>query len=86
VADRPIPDLGEPKAPTPTASASRTPGWREAMLLGAIVVGVVFSIQVLTSLLPAPLQDLVFRTPLTIAVLLIGTLGLMAWLARRPAV
>jgi hypothetical protein len=56
------------------------------MLLGAIVVGVVFSIQVLTSLLPAPLQDLVFRTPLTIAVLLIGTLGLMAWLARRPAV
>jgi hypothetical protein len=45
----------------------------------------VFAFQIVTSLLPASLQDVVFRTPFTIIVLIVGTIGLLAWIARRPA-
>ena len=85
----PDPGPGRSILPTPTdpiATPARTPGWREVLSIAALVVGFVFGIQVLTSVLPASLQDLVFRTPLTIAVLVIGTVGLMTWLARRPGV
>ena len=76
--------LAQP-AREPVTAPARSPGWREVLLIAAIVVGLVFAFQILTSLLPASFQDIVFRTPLTILVLIVGTIGLLAWIARRPA-
>jgi len=63
--------------------AGRAPGWREVLFVAALVVGIVLGLAVLTSALPTSLQDVVFRTPLAIVVLVVGTVGLLAWLARR---
>ncbi len=71
--------------PEPGGSGSavgRTPGWREVAVVGAVVVGSVLGLAVLTSVLPVGLQDVVFRTPLAIAILVVGTVGLLARLAR----
>lgn len=68
--------------PVREAPGSRTPGWREAITVGAIVVAAVLGLAVLTSAMPVGLQDVVFRTPLAIVVLVIGTVGLMAAIAR----
>jgi hypothetical protein len=64
----------------------RVPGWREVLLVAAAVVGVVLGAAFLTGVLPAAAQDLVFRTPVAIVVLLVGTVGLLVSLARRPPV
>lgn len=71
--------MAEPMQPAP---GSRAPGWREAIGVGAVVVVVVLGLAVATSALPAGLQDVVFRTPLAIVVLLVGTVGLMIAIAR----
>ena len=63
----------------------RSPGWREVLVVAGVVVAIVFAFQVLTSLLPASLQDIVFHTPLAIAVLVIGTVGLLLRIVRRPS-
>lgn len=65
------------------AEGARSPGWREVLIVAAIVVGAVFAVQVLTSLLPTSMQEVVFRTPLTIVVLVVGTLGLLLRILRR---
>jgi uncharacterized membrane-anchored protein len=62
----------------------RTPGWREVLLVGAVVVVVVLGLAFATSALPTGLQDVIFRTPLAIVVLLVGTVGLLIWITRRP--
>jgi hypothetical protein len=67
----------------PRPATGRTPGWREVLLVAAVVVGGVLGLAVLTSALPVALQDVVFRTPLAIAVLAVGTVGLLVGLARR---
>jgi uncharacterized membrane-anchored protein len=64
----------------------RSAGWREVLAVAVAVVAVVLGTAVLTSLLPPAGQDLVLRTPLAIAVLAGGTIGLLVWLARRPPV
>jgi uncharacterized membrane-anchored protein len=69
----------------PSDGPARTPGWREVLTVGAVVVAIVLGLAVLTSLLPTSLQDVVFRTPLAIFVLVVGTVGLLVWIARRPA-
>jgi lysozyme family protein len=66
-------------------STARTPGWREVLIVAAIVVAVVLGAAFLTGALPTAGQDVVFRTPLAIVVIAVGTVGLLAWLARRPA-
>ena len=63
----------------------RTPGWREVLLVAGAVVAAVFAVQVGTSLMPASIQDVVFHTPLAIAVLVIGTLALLLRIAGRPS-
>jgi hypothetical protein len=63
----------------------RTPGWREVLTVGAVVVLVVLGLAFATSALPTGLQDVVFHTPLTIVVLVVGTVGLLVWIARRPS-
>lgn len=68
----------------PEEAVGRVPGWREVLIVGAVVVVVVLGLAFGTSLLPSGLQDIVFRTPLTIIVLVAGTVGLLIWIARRP--
>jgi hypothetical protein len=53
--------------------------------VGIVVVAVVLGLAFGTSLLPVGLQDIVFRTPLAIIILIGGTVGLLLWIARRPA-
>jgi hypothetical protein len=65
-------------------ASGRRPGLREAVLVGALVVVAVLLAAVVTFVLPAELRDVVFRTPLLIAVLIAGT-GLVLWRITRPA-
>jgi hypothetical protein len=82
----------EPAAPAPPAATTPgstkpepAPGGREVLLVAVAVVAVALGLAAVTGLLPPAGQDLVFRTPLVIVVLLVGTIGLMVRLAlRRP--
>jgi hypothetical protein len=63
---------------------ARQPGLREVLLVGGAVVVIVMAAAGLTALLPRDGQDIVFHTPLLIAVLIGGT-GLVLWrILRRP--
>ena len=66
------------------AGGRRQPGWRDVLLVAAAVVAVVLGAAVITSLLPVPLQRVVFHTPLAIGVLVVGTAWLLWRIARRP--
>ena len=59
-------------------------GWREVLLVGVAVVGIVLGLAFGTSLLPADAQRIVFRTPLLIGVLIVGTAVVLVRLVRRP--
>lgn len=59
------------------------PGWREVALVAAAVVAVVLGAAILTSLLPTAIQDVVFHTPVAIAVLVVGTGWLLWRISRR---
>jgi hypothetical protein len=59
-------------------------GWREVLLVAVAVVGVVLGLAFGTSLLPADAQRLVFRTPLLIGVLIVGTAVVLVRPVRRP--
>ncbi len=67
------------------ADRTRSVGWREVLIVGAVAVGVVLGAAILTSVLPTEAQRLIFHTPLLIAVLILGT-GFVLWriAARRP--
>ncbi len=53
--------------------------------MAVAVVALALAAAALTGLLPPAGQDVIFRTPLVIVVLVIGTVGLMVRLAmRRP--
>ncbi len=84
----PPPDAGVRPEPPPTrrrAPSASTPGGREVLLVAVAVVALALGLAAVTGLLPPAGQDLVFRTPLVIVVLLVGTIGLMVRLAmRRP--
>jgi hypothetical protein len=69
---------GDTPDATPTVSATRV----VAATVAAVVV--VLGAALVTGLLPADLQQIVFRTPLLIVVLVVGTGGLLLWLATRP--
>ena len=61
----------------------RTPGLREALIVGAVTVVIVLAASVFTFLLPPDARDVVFRTPLLILVLIVGTAGVL-WRITRP--
>jgi uncharacterized membrane protein AbrB (regulator of aidB expression) len=64
----------------PTVVESRPqPGWREVILVAAAVVAVVLGAAIATSLLPTPVQEVIFHGPVLILFLIIGT----AWLLWR---
>ena len=63
--------------------AERAIGLREVVGAAAVSVVVVLGAALLTSLLPPEGQAIVFRTPLLILVLLIGTVAAL-WRISRP--
>jgi FtsH-binding integral membrane protein len=67
----------------PGADGGRHAGLREVLVLAGAAVAVILGAAVLTALLPAELQSVVFRTPLLIVVLIAGT-ALALWLVVRP--
>ena len=65
--------------------AERAIGLREVLLVAGLTVAVVLGAAIATSLLPKGLQEIVFRTPLLIVVLIGGTAALLWGIARpRP--
>jgi hypothetical protein len=75
---------GQP--PSDGGVATRSPGLREALLVGELVVVGVLLAGAATYLLPGDLKDVVLRTPLLILVLLVGTAAVLLRIARpgRP--
>ena len=65
--------------------AERAIGLREVLLVAGLTVAVVLGAAIATSLLPKGLQEIVFRTPLLIVVLIGGTAAVLWGIARpRP--
>jgi uncharacterized membrane protein YfcA len=65
------------------ADARRQPGLTQVLLVAAAVVGVVLGAAALTSLLPVEIQRVIFRGPVLIGVLIVGT-GWLLWRISRP--
>jgi hypothetical protein len=63
--------------------AERSVGLREVLILAGACVVVVLGAAILTSFLPRDAQEVVFRTPLLIAVLIGGT-AIALWRIARP--
>ena len=78
---RPRPTVVEPAAGAPSNRSQ--PGVRQVVLVAAAVVALVLGAAVLTSLLPAAIQEIVFQTPVAIGVLVIGTAWILWRISRR---
>ena len=74
MAERPGSDSSHPNR--------RSPGLREALLVGEVVVVIVLLAGVATYLLPGDARDLILRTPILILVLLAGTAGVLGRISR----
>lgn len=61
------------------------PGVREVLVVAAAAVTVVLGAAVLTALLPAGAQSIVFGTPLLIGVLIVGTAAVLWRILRAPS-
>ena len=59
-------------------------GLRQVVLVSVAVVAIVLGLAVATSFLPIDLQGIVFRTPLLITLLILGTAVVLIRLVRRP--
>ena len=77
--------MSEPVAPE--AAPEPQPGWRasgrDVLIVSVLAVGIVLGAAAMTGLLPPELQRIVFHTPITIAVLLLGT-GWVLYRIARP--
>jgi hypothetical protein len=67
-------------------STSRQVGWLQVLTVAALVVAAVLGAAILTSVLPEPVQRLVFHTPLAILVLIGGTAWLLWRISRRSSI
>jgi FtsH-binding integral membrane protein len=63
--------------------ADRAVGLRDVLVLAGACVVAVLGAAVVTSFLPADAQSVVFRTPLLIVVLIVGTAAAL-WRIARP--
>lgn len=64
----------------------REPGWRQVIVVSAVVVLAVLGAAAATSLLPINAQQLIFRGPFMIGVLIVGTAWLLWRISRgRPS-
>ena len=70
-------DRGSQRGSRPDGG-SRSPGWREVIVVAFAVVAVVLGAAVMTDLLPDELRALIVETPLAIGVLVGGT-ALVLW-------
>ena len=68
----------------PDPAAARTYGWREVLLVGGAIVGIVLGISLITTILPDSARWFVFQSPLAIVVIAGGTILVLASLLRRP--
>ena len=75
--------MAERPGPDGVGPARRSPGLREALLVGELVVVIVLLAGVVTYLLPGDARDLILRTPVLILVLLAGTAAVL-WRISRP--
>ena len=73
---------GVGEAPNANGSPDRSPGLREALVVGGMTVVVVLLAAVITFLLPAQVGDVVFQTPLLIVVLIVGTAFVLLRITR----
>lgn len=75
--------MAEPGGP---AEPGRQAGWGQVLVVAAVVVLVVLGAAAATSLLPTEAQRLIFRGPLMIGVLIVGTAWLLWRISRgRPS-
>ena len=58
-------------------------GLREVLIVAGVAVALVLGLQLLTYVLPGGAQSVVLDTPFLIAVIVVGTVGLLWWIARR---
>lgn len=63
-------------------AAPRSPGWREVLLLAAVILAAVVALEVASAALP-PVRDAFSGFPVTVAVLVAGTVGILLLGARR---
>ena len=63
--------------------AERAVGLRDVLLLSGACVVVVLGAAIVTGFLPTSAQEVVFKTPLLIVILVLGT-GLALWRIARP--
>jgi amino acid transporter len=62
----------------------RAPGWREVLLIAAVLLGAVLGLELLSAAVPA-VRELFRDLPLVIVGLVAGTAGLLLLIAvRRP--
>ncbi len=77
-----VPPSPEPAAPPSVPPASGPSfGWRGGVAVGAAVLVIVYAIAAVTAWL-APLRDFVEHEPVTIAVLVVGTVAVLALVIR----
>lgn len=63
---------------------SRSPGWREVLVIASGVIAVVFALELASAILP-PVHDAFVNFPTTIVVLVAGTIGILAFaMLGRP--
>jgi len=63
-------------------ASNRSPGLREALVVGGLTVVVVLVAAVVSFLLPPDVGAIVFRTPLLILVLIVGTALVLVRIGR----
>ncbi|MGP1675094.1 MAG: hypothetical protein ACTS8Z_07770 [Candidatus Limnocylindrales bacterium] len=68
--------------PTPAPGAAHQPGAAEVLLVAIAVVAVVVAASVVTGILPTSIQQAIFRGPVLIAFLIVGT-GWLLWRISR---
>jgi hypothetical protein len=78
VADQPDSE----STPAEAGDGRRTPGLREALLVGGLTVLVVLLAAVVTFMLPSDIGNVVFQTPLLIVVLIVGTAFVLLRITR----
>jgi len=80
-----VPD-GPPDGPPGDSSPGRRrgPGWREVAIVAVVILAAVFAVEILSAFVPA-LGEAFRDFPVTIAILVVGTAGvLLAITLRRP--
>ena len=66
------------------SDGSRSPGWREVLVIAAAVIAAVFALELASAILP-PVHAAFVSFPTTIVVLVTGTIGVLAFaILGRP--